>query len=688
MAKKKVKKGKKNQNKIHHKIKEKVKSGHQKVKSTKIGKWYYDLKHEHRIVFGTIIALVLILLIIFGARLYLFLNFVLGNDTIVKLSVDQQDFFLKNSQSEDVEFSIYASTNIFCEAECKYTFEDLSNGYILDKNNFSGKIANPKKLEYSIVAPQRGEGQRLYHFEVSCKSKKTSLCKTDEESRRRSLLVALNYELSEEQKEFKEKASDSLKDLIFRTDEAKRIKLENEEMKNILSEIIEVEKLPKDNLTKIEKELDTKIEEWENYEYEIALDGTISNKLNQTKQKLVEINNNLTNKFAFYNNFVFNINEMTRVIQDLTKVENVSNRDYEKISSLVVDFNNLVNKTKDEFNLEQANRTLSRISSDSHETIIDLTHNSSIRYNYTQVMIPTLNNIERPFYSNYSSGRSLENEEAICCYKGDCNVCCGENCKDDPSKYPIILVHGHSFNNAVSAESSLGDLDSIKLKLAEDGVIDGGSIIAKKLESTGTFERTNRPIAFATSYYFDIYQGKEQTTILPTKGDSLDTYAVRLNEIIENVKIMTQRNKVKIVAHSMGGLVSRRYLQIFGDEDVETLVMIGTPNHGVDGYILSGCSLLGAQTHCDAMDRNSLFLNKLNYGNNPSIDTSVIIGTGCPIRGEPADGIVKNKSAYLPWAKNYYVEGNCSGVKVLHQTMLDVEKYPKTYEYIKKELEI
>lgn len=690
MKKKSVKKTKKktNSKKIHHKIKEKVKSGQEKVKKTRLGRWYYNLKHEHKVIFGSIIAIILVIILVFGARIYLFLNFILGNDTIVKLTVDQQDFYLKNSQTEEVEFSIYASSNFFCQAECKYTFQDLSNGYILDKNNFSGKLANPNKLKYSIVAPERGEGQRLYHFEVSCKSKKTTLCKTDEEPRRRSLLVALNYELSEEQKDFKERATDSLKELIFQTEEAERIKLENKEMKKILSDAIDLEKIPKDNLSNIEKELDIMLNEWKNYEYEIVLDEEIKKELNKTKQLLININKNLTNKFIFYNNFLFNLNEMRRALTELKEVKNITQEDYEKISSLIIDYNNLVEETNKTFVLEIQNKTLSRIKRDSHETIINLEHISNKTYNYTELKIPMLVNLERPFYSNYSSGRFIQSEEPMCCYKGDCEICCSSNCENDDSKYPIILVHGHSFNNAVSAESSLGDLDSIRLKLTEDGVIDGGYIILKQLEKTGTFQRTNRPIVFATSYYFDIYQGKEESTILPTKGDSLDTYAVRLNDIIKNVKKMTQRNKVKIVAHSMGGLVSRRYLQIFGDDDVETLVMVGTPNHGVDGYILSGCSLLGAQAHCEAMDKDSLFLNKLNYGEEPSINVSVIIGTGCPIGGEEGDGIVKNKSAYLSWAKNYYIKGNCSGVNFLHQSMLDTKKHPETYKYIKKELKI
>lgn len=39
-------------------------------------------------------------------------------------------------------------------------------------------------------------------------------------------------------------------------------------------------------------------------------------------------------------------------------------------------------------------------------------------------------------------------------------------------------------------------------------------------------------------------------------------------------------DKVIVVAHSMGGLVTRAYLEKYGIEDVEMVVMMGTPNHG------------------------------------------------------------------------------------------------------------
>ena len=48
------------------------------------------------------------------------------------------------------------------------------------------------------------------------------------------------------------------------------------------------------------------------------------------------------------------------------------------------------------------------------------------------------------------------------------------------------------------------------------------------------------------------------------------------------IKTETGAKKVDIVAHSMGGLVARYYIQKSGTGDVGKLIMIGTPNHGSD----------------------------------------------------------------------------------------------------------
>jgi pimeloyl-ACP methyl ester carboxylesterase len=63
-----------------------------------------------------------------------------------------------------------------------------------------------------------------------------------------------------------------------------------------------------------------------------------------------------------------------------------------------------------------------------------------------------------------------------------------------------------------------------------------------------------------------------------------------LRDYIAGVKRRTGADQVDVVAHSMGGLISRYYIdRLMGDRDVERLVMLGTPNGG------SPCANLAAR---------------------------------------------------------------------------------------------
>lgn len=65
-------------------------------------------------------------------------------------------------------------------------------------------------------------------------------------------------------------------------------------------------------------------------------------------------------------------------------------------------------------------------------------------------------------------------------------------------------------------------------------------------------------------------------------GD-LTAYAKRLEKIIENIKTITKKDKVVIIAHSMGGLVARKYMTLSDENWNSTykIVTVGSPNEGV-----------------------------------------------------------------------------------------------------------
>jgi hypothetical protein len=172
------------------------------------------------------------------------------------------------------------------------------------------------------------------------------------------------------------------------------------------------------------------------------------------------------------------------------------------------------------------------------------------------------------------------------------------------------------------------------------------------------------------------------------KSENLDTYSIRLKEIIENVKYETQSPKVIIIAHSMGGLVARRYIQIFGNESVDNLILINTPNLGITGKITQYCSIFGAAPECRDMDSESLFINKLNNEKSDSIKTANIVSEGCPMDLGDGDGIVLKNYAILNYTSipNFFINGSCPGIDVLHNSVLDTGKYPQLFEIINRSL--
>jgi len=157
-----------------------------------------------------------------------------------------------------------------------------------------------------------------------------------------------------------------------------------------------------------------------------------------------------------------------------------------------------------------------------------------------------------------------------------------------------------------------------------------------------------------------------------------------LKELIETVQYKTGREKVIIVAHSMGGLVARRYMQLFGDTDVAKLIMIGTPNKGVVGNVAQYCDLIGEQRECEDMNEKSLFMGKLNAGKKPSVPTVTIVGIGCEMDGKDGDGVVLKENAQLEGAKTYFVKGSCEGLETWHTEMLhDTKVYDAIVEVVK-----
>ncbi|MBI4017190.1 MAG: alpha/beta fold hydrolase, partial [Candidatus Aenigmarchaeota archaeon] len=211
---------------------------------------------------------------------------------------------------------------------------------------------------------------------------------------------------------------------------------------------------------------------------------------------------------------------------------------------------------------------------------------------------------------------NLSDNPPICCIFNECKPCCSaESCKNDPKTFPVIFLHGHSLAKGNSPEFSLDSFNKLQSKLQDDGYLNAGIVSLYSQNEPlqqGVWGLSGKPVTVKVSYYYDAFRKDDKYIVVPTKSENIDTYALRLDNLIAMVKERTGKPKVNIIAHSMGGLVARRYIQIFGEDYIDKLVMIGTPNKGISGAVGNYCGFVGESRECQDMQENSLFINKLN----------------------------------------------------------------------------
>ncbi len=268
-----------------------------------------------------------------------------------------------------------------------------------------------------------------------------------------------------------------------------------------------------------------------------------------------------------------------------------------------------------------------------------------------------------------------------CCSKGECKKCCSE-CEQ---LYPIVFLHGHAFNKALSFEYSLDAFSKIQSLLEHDGILEAGAVTMYTAQNH-SWKELPFPVSIKASYYVDQFQESENY-IVQANSENIETYAVRLKELIERISSLTGRKKVILITHSMGGLVARRYLQLFGSSNVKGLIMIGPPTNGLQDTFAVFCPISGNERECDDLRTGSVFLRKLATA--PIIvPTTVIAGSGCDTGGNNGDGVIQLKDTLLQGSKTIIINGTCTNRYPLHTTMLDTDIHPEVYPAIKEEIQI
>ena len=291
------------------------------------------------------------------------------------------------------------------------------------------------------------------------------------------------------------------------------------------------------------------------------------------------------------------------------------------------------------------------------------------RASYCASHIPT-RTIELPSLSLESNTVPFDIPGERTCSLGSC----------DRAPAPTILfIHGHSFAESTDPRYNLQGMTRLAYAFEEHGYLYAGHLFPNSARDIGWFDA---PVSFTATYYVNSYEEEGEIRLRTFKSEPIEIYAIRLREDIEEAVRLTGNDRVILVAHSMGGLVARSYLDLFGTDQVERLIMIGTPNHGIADRTERLCPVLGASLECRDMNKGSVFLRRLNSQPLPEIPITIIAGTGC----DGGDGVVDLENALLEGVRTVLIEGRCTGLETVHGSLIDPRKHPETVAIIASEI--
>src|SRR3989344_5711395 len=607
-------------------------------------------------------VIVLILLIILGIRI----NFIINDELNIKLSPLDRNIITTYDKQNNITFEFINDNSFLCKSSCTYSFTDLSNNKVLEEGDLVLRSKSKVVKSYNLTPSNYGAGQEIFLFQVTCNNIKSVVCGTDGQERFKSSFVTLSYDLSEEERARVLKINDDLNSFleILKIVDIKRQEINylfersNLKLKDTLffddldlfnNDLLIIGDYFSDLFNKSKYMINL----WDDDNYvplSIILNDSSSNislvynKINYSEIKLFDLIDN-------YNSLAYDLNSLSDrflVIDSLIEYYNLSNN--------TVALQEVIN-IKTEF----------------------------VKLNYSY------NDKNTSINFNSSVSINIKIKEPICCVFGSCKVCCTINtCKNDPSLYPILFVHGHAFNKKTSPEVSLNSFTKMQNRLQEEGIINAGQIDLQNLEeiTPGEYGKSGNPISVRGSYYYIHYYDLGKYAITTQKSERIENYALRLSEIINILKERTGSEKVNIIAHSMGGLVTREYIRIFGDNSVSKVILIASPNNGISGRTNDLCDFLGSKKECEDMTEGSVFLKRLNNSKIQNARVYTIAASGCSVNKEDGDGVVKLKNVPLSYATNFVVNGTCTDFfKVnLHDTILDPDKTPEVYDIVKEVL--
>jgi len=268
------------------------------------------------------------------------------------------------------------------------------------------------------------------------------------------------------------------------------------------------------------------------------------------------------------------------------------------------------------------------------------------------------------------------------------------------SAYPIVIVHGW-MGKAI-------DFKEYGTNLQKDGIAEYKGEMDRRSNASICPEGWPKAVSVSAEYYYDDNNEK-----------GIESYASELNPVINLVRNCTGSDQVIILAHSMGGLVSRKYMVDYGNAQVKKLITLATPHYGFNEFTKSEIVLMilrlftGREKDVEQMGPGSDFLIALDKADIGYRNKIVSIGTytidnntllfDLPIFPAQlkdfekqnflnSDLIVKLDSTKLAGSKYYQVKG-CSHTQITDfrignssGSINDVNACPEAYAIVKKEI--
>jgi hypothetical protein len=669
-----------------------------------------------------IVVLFIIGLLFLGVKV----KFLISEELEVKISSNQSLYSVKSDQLVGISFVVENNNFLRCDSYCEYSLIDLMDNQVKQTDHFFLGHSEAYFGGLQIPATNNGNKLFLYDLQVKCHNIKSLICRTEEKNKHNSALFILETEYSGQELLLNKKIEENLNLALNKHNGALSKIAEQREKLNFFFILSNEEEILTKNLDEIETEfvdfensLMDQIKIWQGSELKkfstlTGIDSILTDLTNLDIQlySLIELRNSTLNIINRINQIkeeiIESYHDSPLIAKELNKIElvyqqitNGGNFSEQEINQVVQESESVLFKLVDDYQQEKEQLV------EHYSDALNKEYNGSncliLLQIKEEIVVQNLsgdtNNLENFINKNCIINQStfifpnltllpvlttelikVENKIFLGEQKRQC--CAFNTCKSygQNNETPTLFIHGHSFNEQNTPEVSLAAFAKIQEEMQSDHFINVGDVSYEHFYSG--LDKCSFPMTMRATYYYIPHLSFGKYQIAAQKTERIENYALRLREMIQFIKDNSGSSKINIVAHSMGGLVLRQYVDLFGANDLNKIIFVNVPHKGVSGKVEKYCSVIGASKECEDLSVGSIFLQRINSKPLPGgVELYNLRSKGCLMdNAKTGDGIVTFDNAYLEGVEDFIIEGKCTDTlqTSLHNDVLDPEMYPQT----------